>query len=156
MSMSEEQAPTVFSTAQWSIVPASGWRVDPLEDGCMMVLGADPTTRVRIGTFDPPAAGMTARHWVELAALVHPPKGRPLDRVQCGDFSGYRTEMTVSPAFTDGWLPRDAPEDYRLRGWMLESHGIPLDVSHSCPLSVGGRDDATVDAMLDSLRRGEA
>src|SRR5687768_3871054 len=62
--------------------------------------------RLRLTTFDPQSTRIEAAHWVELAAMVHRPRGRPIVPVSCGDFAGFQTEF----ACDDGrWL----------RGWML-------------------------------------
>jgi hypothetical protein len=86
---------------------------------------------------------MDAATWVEMAAEVHRPRGRPVESVRCGEFAGYRTEF--------------APGDGRwLRGWMLRAGLIPLDVTYTCAEADRNRDDPAVDAMLDTLRIRQA
>jgi hypothetical protein len=140
------EPPAALPAPYWTMRLADGWRAEQRGDH-VAVLNAHPGTLLRLTTFDPAASGMTARQWVEMAARVHPPQGRPLAEVRCGDFSGFRTEF--------GWLGGSAPsgdEDGWLRGWMLECDGLPLDVTYTCPLSAAGRDDADLRAMLETLR----
>ena len=126
-----------------SIVLAPGWTAEevPEADGEHPYLAIRPRTRdarLRLTTFEPASTGIDAAAWVELAASVHPPKGRPLVPVRCGDFSGYLTQFETG----DGrWL----------RGWVLHAGPIPLDATYPCALSDAGRDDAAVGAMLATL-----
>ena len=95
----------------FEIALAPGWvgeeRQEP--DGDKAYLAVLPSSRdalLRLGSFDPARAGLDAASWVELAAQVHRPRGRPVVQASFGAFTGYRTEF--------------APGDGRwLRGWVL-------------------------------------
>lgn len=130
----------------WRIQLAPGWRAEDCGDHVALLNDA-ADSQLRLTTFNPAKIRMTARQWIEFAASVHRPKGRPVVEVRCGDFTGYRTEFAVldspsPPVGHDRWL----------RGWMLECDGVPLDVTYTCPLWYAGRDDAEVATMLETLR----
>ena len=40
----------------------------------------------------------------------------------------------------------------RVRGWVLRSGAVPLDVTYRCSAATGARDDIAVDAALETLR----
>jgi hypothetical protein len=144
--MADEPSPVVHSTPAWSIQIAPGWRAEDRGDH-VAVLSSAADTLLRLTTFDPVKSRMTARQWVEAAARVHLPRGRPVVDVACGNFSGYRTEFAIH----DSLIP-PVGQDLWLRGWMLERDGVPLDVTYTCPLACAGRDDEAVASMLDTLR----
>ena len=127
-----------------SIQFAPGWTAEVRlgaegDDPYLAVVPPTADALLRLTTFDGSRASMDAAAWVDFAAEVHRPRGRPVVPVCCGDFAGYRTPF--------------APDDERwLRGWMLHADGIPLDVTYTCGEADAGRDDPVVEAMLDSLR----
>ncbi|HYH82729.1 MAG TPA: hypothetical protein VEX86_23250 [Longimicrobium sp.] len=138
--------------ASWgSIRLAPGWRAEERGDQ-LALLNGDPGALLLVVTFSLARTNLSARAWVRMAANVHPPKGRPLVPVSCGDFGGYRTEFASPDGFTAGWAPETGGDGRWLRGWLLECNGVPLSVAYTCPLAVAGRDDEQVSAMLDSLR----
>ena len=141
-----EPPPVLWSTPAWSIHAAPGWRPEDRGDH-VALLSSAPDTQLLITNHGVRETGLTARQWVDFAASVHPPKGRPLVEVVCGDFTGYRTEFAI----LDSPVP-PVGQDRWLRGWMLERDGVPLDVTYTCPLACAGRDDDAVASMLGTLR----
>jgi hypothetical protein len=131
-----------------SIDPAPGWasevRWDPAaESRFLAVLSPDRGALLRLSTFDVEEARMDAVTWLEMAAEVHRPRGKPVEAVRCGEFAGYRTAFAAG----DGrWV----------RGWVLRAGLVPLDITYTCAEADRNRDDSAVDAMLTTLRMRHA
>lgn len=136
-----------FDTPVWSLELAPGWRAEDRGDH-FAVLNDDPDAMLRLTTFEL-THRLTAAKWIEMVGRGHPPKGRTVKEVRCGDFAGIRTEFAV---MDPGAPPRR--DDRWLRAWTLECDGTPLDITYTCPLWCAGRDDADVRVMLASLRAG--
>lgn len=144
--MAEETPPSVFRTPVWSIQLTPAWHAEERGDH-VALLNDTGDSQLLITAYGVSHTQLTARQWIEFAASVHPPKGRPLVEVRCGDFTGYHTEFAVF----DSPVP-PVGQDRWLRSWMLESNGVPLDVTYTCPLSDAGRDNEAIASMLDTLR----
>ena len=66
-------------------------------------------------------------------------KNRHVEPARIGDFAGYYI-----------WF---VAESIHMRAWALRYRDEPLDITYRCQLVIAGRDDVTVDTMLDSVRR---
>jgi hypothetical protein len=69
-------------------------------------------------------------------------KGRSVTETQFNGFSGYEIEFQA--------------EGTRVRGWVLEHTGLPLDITYRCPIGVGFSLDPEVDAMIRTIRATRA
>ena len=134
----------MFESLPCTLSIAPGWHAEERDDpdtGPYVAVAPDGAGGVffRLSGVDLVPSGLDAAAWVELAGSVHPPKGRPLQHVTCGEFTGLQTQFAVG---NRRWL----------RGWLLRAGSLALDVTYSCPIERAGQDDAVVDAMLSTLR----
>ena len=121
------------------VEPPAGWIVENHEDHISMFTpGRD--AELRLTTFDVEETRTPAEKWVEVAGQINRRMGRPVVATTLGPFVGYATEFEAMAK--------------RFRGWVLHCGGLPLDVTYTCSTSLRTRDDAAVDAALETLRIG--
>jgi hypothetical protein len=116
---------------------APGWTLEEHADH-LTLMPASGDSLLRLSSFSVEETGTDAARWIEVATHFNRLRGRSGVAVRCGDFTGEATKFAAGGK----WF----------RGWVLRAHEIPLDVTYSCAEADAGRDDPTVDAMLQSLK----
>jgi hypothetical protein len=143
------------SPSRWSLELAPGWAaqecVEHSRDERLPYVVVRPRSgdaELRLTTFDP--GRIAAAAWVRTCAEINRLKNRPVVPVRFGVFSGCATEFASGGVLIVGaadWLSGEG----WIRGWALHAGPFPLDVTYRCPLSLAGRDDMAVEAMLCTL-----
>jgi hypothetical protein len=129
----------IASYRQFRIEVADGWSAREERDSTSEFLSITPsnhTAELRLTTFDPQQ--MSAADWVDFAAHTNRLKNRSVSAAEVGPLAGYEVQFVGGKT----WV----------RGWVLESNGVPLDITYRSDVSLRGRDDADIDAMLKSLQ----
>jgi hypothetical protein len=129
-----------MSTAQgpwWLLTIVDGWTGEDRGDH-VAIIPSSGDAELRVTTFDPGEARLTAEKWIAFCAHADRRKGRRVEPMQSGDFTGHRVEF-AAPGLT-------------IRGWALEAGGLPVDVTYRGAPDVADRDRDAVDAMVRSLR----
>ncbi len=129
----------IASYRQFCIEVADGWSARAERDSTSDFLSITPnnhTAELRLTTFDPQQ--MSARDWVDFAAHTNRMKNRPVSGTEVGPLAGYEVQFVGGAT----WV----------RGWVLESNGIPLDITYRSDVTLRGLDDADIDAMLETLQ----
>lgn len=143
------------SPFRWSLELAPGWAAEECVEYSrderlpyVVVRPRGGDAELRLTTFDSRHIG--AAEWVRTCAEIDGRKNRPVVPVRFGVFSGCATEFASIGVFMGG--PAECPAgDLWVRGWALHAGPFPLDVTYRCPLSLAGRDDVAVEAMLCTL-----
>jgi hypothetical protein len=142
------------SPSRWSFELAPGWSVEECVEYSrderlpyVVVRPRSGDAELRLTTFDSGRIG--AAEWVSACAEINRRQNRPVVPVRFGVFSGCATEFASISAFSGS---ADVPAgDMWVRGWALHAGPFPLDVTYRSPLSLAGRDDVAVEAMLRTL-----
>jgi hypothetical protein len=143
------------SPSRWSLELAPGWAVEECVEYSrderlpyVVVRPRSGDAELRLTTFDSGRIG--AAEWVSTCAEINRRMNRPVVPVRFGVFRGCATEFASVGVFMGG--PADFPVgDVWVRGWALHAGPFPLDVTYRSPLSLAGRDDVAVEAMLCTL-----
>ena len=125
-----------LQTPSWSIQTAPSWQLHEHADHFEIVAPTSDAT-LRLTTFAHQSGHSDTRQWVDFVAYVNRLKQRRVQQVRLGAFDGYRVEFES----IGKWF----------RGYALCAGSVGLDATYSCPANAAGRDDQTVDGMLDSL-----
>lgn len=143
------------SPSRWSLELAPGWAVEECVEYSrnerlpyVVVRPRSGNAELRLTTFDSGHIG--AAEWVSTCAEINRRKNRPVVPVRFGVFSGCATEFASPSVFIRGAADFLAG-DVWVRGWALHAGPFALDVTCRCPLSLAGRDDTAVEAMLRTL-----
>jgi hypothetical protein len=122
---------------------AEKWSAGVLEDDTSKYLSIKAPTRdseLRLTTSQNQRTA--AKDWVEFVGQMEHQKGRLVKAVRVGAFRGFLTE------FESGcdWI----------RGWALQTEGVPLSICYRCKAEIRGRDDALVASMIATLNRASS
>ncbi len=128
--------PTRFQTSSWSIEPVAGWVPDEPPDH-VEIRAPTSDASLRLTNFADQSGQLDARRWVEFVAHISRLKKRHVEPAHCGVFGSYRVDFESNGR----WF----------RSWALHAGTVGLDATYSCAVHDAGRDDADLDAMLDSL-----
>ena len=118
------------------IQPPSGWTLVP-HDGYVSMSPPSDDAELRVTPVDLTAARIDPSQWLASVMRANRKIGRVLTPVEYGSFTGYALEVVALGT--------------RLRAWFLRAGALPLVVAYRCATAVGGRDDATVAAALNTL-----
>ena len=129
--------PQVFQGPTWSLELPDGWSAEPQPDHVEIQLPFEGA-RLRITPYRDETGQLSAADWLQVTEDLNRRRGRPVVPRRCGEFDGYKTHFEA----LGNWI----------RGWALCRGEHGLDVDYRCAVADAGRDDASIDAALSTLR----
>lgn len=121
-------------TPLWSIDLPDAWEDEADDDG-ITLFDPEGSGALRISAVE--REEEIGDDFLDYMAAEHLEAGAEPEEVDCGDFDGLELSY--------------GDDDHYWREWYLRAGSVMLYVTYHCPLADEGREDDTVDAILETL-----